>query len=124
MVVAPEGTRSKTEMLNEAHSGTAYFAMKTGVPIIPVGISGTEDRLIVDGMRKLRRSNVVVRMGKPFTLPLKENQGRDEYLKMVTDETMCQIAALLPKKYHGFYADHPRMAELLANRENEGITSP
>jgi len=38
----------------------------------------------------------------------------DEVLKQYTDEIMCHIAALLPEKYRGFYADHPRLKELLA----------
>jgi 1-acyl-sn-glycerol-3-phosphate acyltransferase len=123
MVVAPEGTRSKTEMLNEGLPGTAYFAMKTGVPIFPVGITGTEDRLVVAGLRKFRRADVLVRMGEPFYLPHQEDQERDEYLKLASDEIMCQIAALLPQKYHGYYADHPRLAELLSTQGNTTPTS-
>jgi 1-acyl-sn-glycerol-3-phosphate acyltransferase len=99
----------------EALPGTAYFALKTGVPIIPVGLSGTEDRLIVEGIRKLRRSEVTIRCGEPFYLPPREDRDRDEHLKASSDEIMCQIAALLPQKYHGFYADHPRLIELLSN---------
>lgn len=115
MVVAPEGTRSKTEALIVGQPGTAYFAMKTGVPIIPVGLSGTEDRLIVESIRKLRRSNVTIRVGRPFYLPPRQDQARDDYLKVSTDEIMCQIAAQLPRKYHGVYANHPRL-ETLINR--------
>ncbi len=113
MVVAPEGTRSKNESLIEGQPGTAYFAMKTGVPIIPVGLSGTEDRLIMEAIRKLRRSEVAIRIGRPFHLRPLENQDRDEYLKESTDEIMCQIAALLPDKYHGVYANNPRIEELI-----------
>ncbi len=28
---------------------------------------------------------------------------------------MCQIAAILPEKYRGIYAEHPRLKELLAS---------
>jgi 1-acyl-sn-glycerol-3-phosphate acyltransferase len=34
-------------------------------------------------------------------------------MRQVTDEIMCQIAALLPESYRGVYADHPRLKELL-----------
>jgi len=34
-------------------------------------------------------------------------------LKQYTDEIMCHIAAILPEKYRGVYAEHPRLKELL-----------
>jgi 1-acyl-sn-glycerol-3-phosphate acyltransferase len=34
-------------------------------------------------------------------------------MRQATDEIMCQIAALLPEKYRGVYADHPRLKKLL-----------
>lgn len=113
-VIAPEGTRSKVESLQEARAGAAYFASKTGVPIIPVALTGTEDRVIVDNLKHFRRSHIVVRAGKPFTLqPIKPN---DELaMQTGTDEIMCRIAAMLPEKYRGFYAGHPRLKELLTN---------
>jgi 1-acyl-sn-glycerol-3-phosphate acyltransferase len=114
-VVAPEGTRSKSEALAEGQPGTAYLAVKTGAPIIPAGIAGTEDRLVVANLRKLRRTDVIVRVGKPFSLPPLESRDRDAILKEYTDEIMCQIAALLPEQNRGIYAQHPRLKELLAD---------
>jgi 1-acyl-sn-glycerol-3-phosphate acyltransferase len=40
-------------------------------------------------------------------------KNRDAYLAAQTDEIMCRIAALLPEQYHGVYANHPRLKELL-----------
>ncbi len=114
-VIAPEGTRSKTEALQEAHSGVAYFASKTGVPIIPVAITGTEDRLVVANLKHFRRSQITVRAGVPFTITPVKGVQHDEALQAATDEIMCQIAAMLPEKYRGFYANYPRVQELLAN---------
>ncbi len=116
-VIAPEGTRSKTEALIEAHPGAAYVAAKTGAPIIPVALTGTEDRIILENLRKLRRSPVLVRLGKPFTLPPLDWQDRDAALNQSTVEIMCQIAAQLPPRYQGIYADHPRLKDLLAQAE-------
>jgi len=112
-VIAPEGTRSKTEALIAGQPGAAYVAAKTGAPIIPVALTGTEDSVVLENLRKLRRSPVFVRLGKPFTLPPLDWQDRDAALKQSTAEIMCQIAALLPPGYHGVYADHPRLGELL-----------
>ncbi len=114
-VIAPEGTRSKTEALQEARPGVAYFASKTGVPVVPVALIGTEDRVIKANLKHFRRSKIVVRAGKPFILPSLKGQDRDETLAAATTEIMCQIGAMLPEKSRGFYAEHPRLKELLKN---------
>src|SRR3990172_2736578 len=43
MVIAPEGTRSPTGSLIRAQSGAGYLAMKSGAPILPSAVTGTED---------------------------------------------------------------------------------
>ena len=46
LAIAPEGTRSETESLIIGKHGTAFLGLKSQVPIIPVGITGTEDRVV------------------------------------------------------------------------------
>ncbi|MCX6065937.1 MAG: lysophospholipid acyltransferase family protein [Chloroflexi bacterium] len=111
-VIAPEGTRSKVEALQEARPGVAYFASKTGLPVVPIAMTGTEDRAVVDNLKHFRRSQIIVRAGVPFTLPSLKGRNREEALVTATDEIMCQIGAMLPEKYRGFYAGHPRLKEL------------
>lgn len=113
-VIAPEGTRSKTESLIEGQQGAAYIAAKTGATVIPVALTGTEDRIVIRNLKKLRRSPVLVRVGEPFKISPLDRSSRDADLAAKTAEIMCQIAALLPASYHGVYADHPRLKELLA----------
>jgi 1-acyl-sn-glycerol-3-phosphate acyltransferase len=113
LVIAPEGTRSRTGALIEARPGVSYLATKLGRPIVPVGITGTEDKNLLYHLKKLRRSHIVVTAGAPFSLPPLPRENRDEVLKQYTDEIMCHIAALLPEHYRGMYADHPRLRELL-----------
>jgi 1-acyl-sn-glycerol-3-phosphate acyltransferase len=113
LVIAPEGTRSRTGALIEAKPGVSYLATKLKRPIIPVGITGTEDKNLLGNLKKLRRSHVTVTAGPAFTLPPLGRENRDEALKSYTDEIMCHIAALLPEKYRGVYANHPRLNELL-----------
>jgi 1-acyl-sn-glycerol-3-phosphate acyltransferase len=110
--VAPEGTRSKTESLQTGRPGTAYLASKAGVPIIPVGITGTEDRVVWGNLRRLRRTQVRVRIGDPLVIPPIRGKNRAADLQACTDEIMCRIAALLPESYRGVYTDHPRLADL------------
>ena len=114
LVIAPEGTRSRTGALIEAKPGVSYLATKLGRPIVPVGIVGTEDKNLLNNVKKLRRSHIIVTAGPTFSLPPLPRQNRDELLKQYTDEIMCHIAALLPEKYRGVYTDHPRLKELLA----------
>ncbi len=42
-----------------------------------------------------------------------DRKDREAFLQEQTDEIMCRIAALLPPKYRGVYADHSRLRELL-----------
>ncbi len=114
LVIAPEGTRSKTEALLPGRPGAVYLAHKTGAVLLPVAIYGTEDRVVKQNLRRLKRSKIVLRAGEPYTLPPMNGVDRDRYLAEQTDELMCRIAALLPEKYRGVYADHPRLHELLA----------
>jgi 1-acyl-sn-glycerol-3-phosphate acyltransferase len=109
--IAPEGTRSEGQLL-EGKSVTILLALKTGAPVLPVGISGTE--ACNTAWKHLRRPHLEVRIGRPLTFAPLERATRDAQLQQYTTEVMCQIAALLPEKYHGFYHGHPRIKEILA----------
>ena len=115
LVIAPEGTRSKTEALQEAKPGVAFLAGKSGYPVLPVAVTGTEDRGVVENLKRFRRSKIVVRGGELFTIEIPKGKGREQAMRAATDEIMCQIGALLPEKYRGVYANHPRLKELLEN---------
>lgn len=114
LVIAPEGTRSPTEALLEGKPGAAFLGAKSGAEMIPIGVTGTEDRLIGVSLRKLRRPEIRIVVGEGFTIPPLPRDGRDEFLSRYTDEIMTRIAALLPKKYRGVYANHPRLSQLAA----------
>ena len=114
LAISPEGTRSRVGSLIEAKPGVTYLATKLNRPIVPIAITGTEDKVILGNLKRLRRSHFTITAGPHFTLPPLPREGRDEALKNYTDEIMCRIAVLLPEKYRGVYTDHPRLAELLA----------
>jgi 1-acyl-sn-glycerol-3-phosphate acyltransferase len=116
LAIAPEGTRSQTEALAPGKPGAAFLAAKAGVPMIPTAITGTEDREVKARLKRLKRLDIKIRFGQPFTLPPMPRKNRDVYLEEQTEEIMCQIAALLPAEYRGVYADHPRLRALLAER--------
>src|SRR5215213_2414673 len=113
LVIAPEGTRSRTGALIEAKPGVSYLATKLNRPIVPVAITGTEIKNVLGILNAFGRPRTPLTAGMPFTLPPLPRENRDEVLKRYTDEIMCRIAALLPEHYRGVYADHPRLKELL-----------
>lgn len=113
LAIAPEGTRSKTEALQEGKMGVAFLASKSGYPILPVALTGTEDRRVVENLKHFRRSKITVRAGDWMEVHVPPGKGREQAMRTATDEIMCRIGALLPEAYRGVYADHPRLKELL-----------
>jgi 1-acyl-sn-glycerol-3-phosphate acyltransferase len=118
LVIAPEGTRSRDEQLAEGKPGVAYLAARFGWPILPVALNGTEDRVFVSNLKHLRKTRILIHAGPLFKLPPLPRENRDALLRQYTDEIMCRIAIMLPENKRGFYADHPRLKELLAEQQH------
>ena len=103
--VLPEGTRSPTHRMQPGNPGVAMIASRHDVPIVPVGITGTE-HLPLDSKATGKpwfRGRVTVTIGKPFRLPPRR-PGEKLDLHAATDRIMLEIAALLPPQYRGAYA--------------------
>lgn len=100
LALAPEGTRSPTGGLQKGKPGAAFLAARSGVPLVPVGITGTET-MLKDFLR-LRRMDIKVRFGESFYLP-KEGRLTSQELEVATDLIMQRIAELLPIEYRGVY---------------------
>jgi 1-acyl-sn-glycerol-3-phosphate acyltransferase len=99
--LAPEGSRSKVGHMQPAKDGAAFLALRANVPILPVGISNT-DHLFAN-FRRLRRTDVVVRIGRPFTLSQSGGRVRSHELTAYTDLIMSHIAALVAERHRGPY---------------------
>jgi 1-acyl-sn-glycerol-3-phosphate acyltransferase len=114
--IAPEGTRSKTGLLQEGKPGTALLALRAHVPIVPVAITGT-----IGSFKRaitFQKPHIVAEFGEMIPAPEMERGNREQQLQNITDEMMCRIAAMLPEGTRGFYADHPRTKELLKLKQN------
>ena len=99
LVVFPEGRRSQSTQLQWAFFGSALIASRSGVPILPVGITGTEN---IKGIAWLfRRPQVTVNIGYPFYLPHVNGKLTKVELAQFTDSIMEHIAELLPIEYRG-----------------------
>ena len=109
--LAPEGSRSKVGAMQEARGGVAYLASRANVPILPVGLVNTD--ILFANTKRLRRPQITVNIGQPFTLPTLGRRPRAQDMEAYTHYIMVQIAAQLPDRYHGIYADSPALAALL-----------
>jgi 1-acyl-sn-glycerol-3-phosphate acyltransferase len=75
LVMFPEGTRCTGPVIEELFDGTAYVAAKTGVPIIPMGIGGSE-AMMPKGAKFLHRSRLVLVVGDAIPPPAPTERGR------------------------------------------------
>jgi 1-acyl-sn-glycerol-3-phosphate acyltransferase len=98
--IFPEGTRSTNAVLIPALNGAAMVAHHTNVPVLPIGIAGTEH------MRSkwwfLKRPVIHIHIGPLLRLPTGNGKiDRTAATRMI----MGSIAALLPPEYRGVYAE-------------------
>jgi 1-acyl-sn-glycerol-3-phosphate acyltransferase len=100
----PEGTRSPTGALQAGKDGVTLLALRTGGPILPIGVIDTD--LFWPRTRKLWKLGGAIRMnvGEPFHLVRGvDADGHKESLEAVTTRLMLHIAALLPPRQQGVY---------------------
>jgi 1-acyl-sn-glycerol-3-phosphate acyltransferase len=100
----PEGTRSPTGALQQAKEGVTLLALRTGAPVLPLAVAGT-DRFWPRGQKIWRvGGRISLRVGEPFVLEREVGpDGRRESLEEVTTRLMLRIAALLPERHRGVY---------------------
>ena len=106
LFVFPEGTRSPDGRLQEAKDGVARLALRTGAPIVPIGIAGS-DRVWPKGRLLPRPGGVVtVAVGHPFRLSDENEDGGNGRAarSSATRRLMTRIAELLPERHRGVYA--------------------
>ena len=102
ILVAPEGTRGKC--LQEGKEGVAYLGTRSGAPIVPVAIDGTEGFPSVSPKR-WRQPGAVARLGRPFRFRSSSERPKGEELRRMTDEAMYVLSEMLPEERRGVYAD-------------------
>jgi 1-acyl-sn-glycerol-3-phosphate acyltransferase len=104
LTIFPEGTRSPSGAMQEAKEGATVLAVRSGVPILPLAIMGSQ-RFWAKGKRfpHLGR-RMTVRVGETFRLTMPKGGDRHESLRLATVELMSHIATLLPPEQRGVYA--------------------
>jgi len=102
--LAPEGRQSVIGGLEDGNEGAAFLALKSGAPIVPIAMTGTENQNIYGHMKRLKRAPVMLSVGKPFMLsPRGKQANRQETLREGTRQIMESLADLLPVAYRGKY---------------------
>ncbi len=103
--IYPEGTRTRDGLLHRGHTGVARLALGCDVPIVPVGLIGTDDVQPVDSRFPKLFRHVVVRFGEPIDPARYGGRDHDRMaLRDLTDEVMYEIAQLSGYEYVDTYA--------------------
>jgi 1-acyl-sn-glycerol-3-phosphate acyltransferase len=102
--IYPEGTRSPDGRLYRGRVGVGWLALHSGLPVIPVGMSGT-DRVLPPGRKFPRISSVRISIGEPLTFDAYKGQPCGaRQRRAVTDEVMKSIQDLTGQEYVPIYA--------------------
>ena len=102
IAIAPEGRESLTGELEDGTGGAAYLALKAEVPIVPITLTGSENRQIFGNMKRLQRTRVSLTVGSPFHLQKKSD--RRASIRVGIDTIMQKLADQLPASYRGQYS--------------------
>ncbi len=105
LAIAPEGRYTLTRGLERGSSGAAYLALRAGLPLIPLALTGTRNSEVYGSLRHLRRAPISLTVGPPIHLsPRFSLQPRS--LRAATDLIMRTLASMLPPDYRGVYGDN------------------
>ncbi len=114
--IFPEGGNWAT-VLRPARPGTAFLAVQTGAPILPVGFWGFTE--VFPSLGKFKRAKATINVGKLIGPFKAEGTGRmhRERLDEIGHEIMRAIATLLPQELRGHYSDDPAIREAARGTE-------
>jgi 1-acyl-sn-glycerol-3-phosphate acyltransferase len=102
--IYPEGTRSPDGRLYRGRVGVGWLALHSGLPVIPVAMSGT-DRALPPGSKVPRLASIHITFGEPLTFEAYRGQPCGaQQRRAVTDEVMKSIQALSGQEYVPIYA--------------------
>jgi 1-acyl-sn-glycerol-3-phosphate acyltransferase len=103
--IYPEGTRTRDGLLHRGHTGVARLAMRDNVPVVPVGLVGTDDVQPVDSRLPKLFRRVTIRFGDPIDPARYAGREHDRMaLRELTDEVMYEINQLSGYEYVDTYA--------------------
>jgi 1-acyl-sn-glycerol-3-phosphate acyltransferase len=101
LLIYPEGMRSHSRKIKLAFHGAASISSRSGVPIVPIGVSGTEQIRGIGWI--LRRPQINIKVGPAFSLPPISGRRTKARLSKQTDVIMEHVTGVLPARYRGYY---------------------
>ena len=103
VLLAPEGTRSRTYQMQSGKDGAAILALRSQAVVVPVAVIGAHR--LREGWRRLKRPVVTVTIGSPFILqtPSGRRKPSREEISLLTGQMMYRLAELVPPDYRGVY---------------------
>jgi 1-acyl-sn-glycerol-3-phosphate acyltransferase len=106
--IFPEGTRSPDGRMHKFRTGVARLALRSGAPVIPVGLIGTRD-VQPPGERRWHRAHVEVHFGEPMNFGDRAAEERSaRVLREVTDTIRVAVQKLSQQEYVDSYAGSSR----------------
>jgi 1-acyl-sn-glycerol-3-phosphate acyltransferase len=99
--IHPEGSRSRDGRLYRGRTGVGWLALRSGAPVVPVAVLGT-DKVQPVGAWLPRPGRVTVRFGAPMRFG---EGGGAKARRAVTDEIMAAIQELSGQEPAGIYND-------------------
>ncbi len=100
LVLFPEGTRQSGPTVHPLFDGAAYVAVKAGVPIIPVGIGGSE-RVMPKGSRMIYPRKCVMIVGEPITADVgADGRVPRSAVRDVTERLSASLQELFDEAQH------------------------
>jgi len=109
--IYPEGTRSRDGQLHRGHTGAAHLSLLTGAPIVPAGVTGT-DQILPAGARLVRPfRQATIALGRPIVPEVQgEQASTNRRRRQLTDEMMSEIRRLSGQHYVNEFAPIPHGA--------------
>jgi 1-acyl-sn-glycerol-3-phosphate acyltransferase len=103
--IYPEGTRTRDGDLHKGHTGVARLALRCGVPVVPIGLIGSDEVQPVDARMPRLFRRVAIRFGEPIDPARYAEQPNERLaLRELTDELMYEIAQLSGYRYVDTYS--------------------
>ena len=107
VAILPEGTRSFDGVMSQPKPGVSLLATRTGTPVLPVGISGTDELIGREQMLPKIGTRIILRVGRPFQLSVPGGGDRRAALAAADIELMRRIAALVEPRHRGTWEPWP-----------------